>query len=158
MKLMFLASGFYLVVPGPSAMCMFCLNVHSRHSLLCVSHSSRSKVKSHPIRLPMGPHGASSHTPCREAFFCVSQVLRHDNPKLGSRMTTALCFWGVFRRNISLAKICQAKFDGEICLSKFAGKICRRNSLAKVAGKICGGIWRNFRQKTLVKPNLIFGE
>ena len=41
----FWASGFYLMVPGLSAAkCMFCLHVHSRDSLLCVSHSSWSKV------------------------------------------------------------------------------------------------------------------
>ena len=91
------------------------------------------------------------HTPCREAFFCVSQVLRHDNPTLNSKDDNHSMFWDVLRRNISLAK-----YAGEICWRNLPGEICRRNLLAnlpsKFAGEICGGICRrNFRRKTFGK-------
>ena len=156
MKFNFLVSGFYLVVPGLSAMCMFCLNVHSRDSLLCVSHSSRSKVKSCPICLSMGPHGASSHIPCREAFFCVSQVLRHDNPKLRSKDDNCIMFWGVFRRNLSLAKFARRTMPGKFACrnlpAKFAGEIRWQKLPAKFAAEFVGEI---FGEKTLVKSNLV---
>ena len=51
------ASGFYLVVPGLSATCMFCLNVHSRDSsALCQSlFKVQGEVLPHPIHtMPRG--------------------------------------------------------------------------------------------------------
>ena len=59
-------------------------------------------------------------------------------------------------------------FTGEICLAKFAGKFAWRNLPAKFAGEICRRklpakfaaefVGEFFGEKTLVKPNLIFGE
>ena len=133
---------------------MFCLNIHSRDSFdLCQSLFEvqvKTQKKSCPIRLHIWPHAASPHTPCREASFYVSQVLRHDNPKLDSKDDNHIMFWGVFWRNFSLAKFAwrKYKFAGEICLSEL---ICRRNLSAKFVGKI-------FCNKKLVKPSLIFSK
>ena len=78
---------------------------------------------------------------------------------LTARTTTILCFWGVFRRNVSLAKFAWRNLPGKFAWrnlpAKFAGEICRRKLPAKFAAEFVGEI---FGEKTLVKPNLIFGE
>ena len=121
---------------------------------------SLSEVQGTVLRHPPS-HRASwrvpPHTPCREAFFCVSQVLRHDNPKLNSKDDNHSTFWDVLRRNICHWR----NLPGKICWRNLPGEIRRRNLLAnlpaKFVGEICGGICRrNFRQKKLVKTSRIF--
>ena len=144
-------------------MCMFCLTVHSRATLLCGSHSPRSKVQSCAIRLPIAPHGVCpqwhTHTPCREAFFCVSQVLRHDNPKLGSKDDNHSTFWDVLRRNVSVAKFAWRNLLANCAWrnlpAKSAGEICQLNLPAKFAAEFVGEI---FGENKLGKTSLIFGE
>ena len=74
-------------------------------------------------------------------------------------MTTVLCFWGVFRRNISLAKFARRNLSGKFAWwnlpAKFAGEIRWRKLPAKSAAEL---ICKSFGEKTLVKPNLIFGK
>ena len=91
------------------------------------------------------------HTPCREALFRVSQVLRHDNPKLNRRTTTIVRFGTSFGKIVHWRNL-----PGEICWRNLSGEICRRNLLAnlpaKCAGEICGGICRrNFRRNKFGK-------
>ena len=91
------------------------------------------------------------HTTCREAFIRVSQVLRHDNPKLNRRTTTIVRFGTSFGEIFHWRNL-----PGEICWRNLSGEICRRNLLAnlpvKFAGEICGRICRqNFRRKTFGK-------
>ena len=108
----------------------FCLKPHSRDSFVWVSHSWRSKVKFCPIRLPIVPHDASSPTHTHHAerhSFVVSQILRHDNPKLDSKDDfNHVLFWGTFfRRNSSQAEFVWQSSTSVICLTKCAGEICQ---------------------------------
>ena len=152
MKFYFFASGFYFLVPGLFAMCMFCLTVHSRATLLCGSHSPRSKVQSCAIRLPIGPHGACPHTHHAERHsFVFLKFSGMTTQNLTARTTTIVCFGTSFGEIFHWRNL-----PGEICWRNLPGEICRRNLLAnlpaKFAGEICGGICRrNFRRKTFGK-------
>ena len=129
-------------------MCMFCLIVHSRATLLCGSHSPRSKVQSGAIRLPIGPHGACPHTHHAERHsFVFLKFSGMTTQNLTARTTTIVRFGTPFGEIFHWRKL-----PGEICWRNLSGEICRRNLLAnlpaKFAGEICGGICRrNFRRK-----------
>ena len=145
MKFYFCASGFYFLVPGLSAMCMFCLILsHSRATLLCGSHSPRSKVQSCAIRLPIGTHGACPRTHHAERHsFVFLKFSGMTTQNLTARTTTIVRFGTSLRRNISLAKFAwrnllaksawrnfPSKFAGE-----FASEICRRNLRRNLSAK-----------------------
>ena len=143
-EILFFASGFYFLVPGLSAMCMFCLIVHSRATLLCGSHSPRSKVQSCAIRLPIGPHGACPHTHHAERHsFVFLKFSGMKTQNLTARTTTIVRFGTSFSelfhwRNLPgeiRCEICQAKPALRNLLAKFASEICRRNWRRNLSAK-----------------------
>ena len=123
-------------------MCMFCLIVHSRATLLCGSHSPRSKVQSGAIRLPIRPHGACPHTHHAERHSFVFLKFSGMITQNLTARTTAIVRFGT-----SFGEIFHWRnLPGEICWRNLSGEICRRNLLAnlpaKFAGEICSGICR----------------
>ena len=103
--------------------CMFCLTVHSRATLLCGSHSPRSKVQSCAIRLPVGPHGACPHTHHAERHaFVFLKFSGMTDQNLTARTTTIVRFGTSFGEIFHWRNL-----RGEICVAKFASEICLRN-------------------------------
>ena len=94
--------------------------------MLCVGNSSGSKMR-------FGPHGASPHTPRREAYsFVFLKFSGRTSQNLTARTTTKLCFGGSFGEMFDWRNL-----PGEICLRNLPGEICRRNLLVKFAGESC---------------------
>ena len=89
----------------------------------CVSHSSRSKAKSCPIRLPMGPDGASPQTHTHIAE-------RHSFVFLKFSGTTTQNLTGktTFLRRVSLAKL-PVKFAAELVGKMFGKQLLEKPSL-----------------------------
>ena len=136
-------------------MCMFCLTVHSRATLLCGSHSPKSKVQSCAIRLLIGPRGACPHTHHAERHsFVFLKFSGVTTQNLTARTTTIVRFGTSFGEIFHWQTL-----PGEICRRKLPGEICQRNLLDKFASEIC---WRNlsanFSAKKKIKTILIFGE
>ena len=113
-EILFCESGFYPVVPGLSALCMFCLTVHSKDSFaLCQSlFEVQGKVLPHPPsfraswRVPT--HHAERH------FFVFLKFSGTTTQNLTARMTTILCFGGSFGEIFHWRNLL-----GEICLAEF---------------------------------------
>ena len=145
-KFYFLASGFYLMVPGLSAMCMFYLNVHSRDSFaLCQSlFEAQGKVLPHPpshrASWRVLPHHAERHSFVLLKFLGTTT----DNPKLDSKDDNHILFLGGLSSKYLMAKCAWRNLPGKFASrnlpgnypAKFPGESCRKNLRRNLSAKV----------------------